>query len=42
MKKQDTSTASGEKSTTDKSGKFIIDPKEKASSSRRGKVIPDK
>ncbi len=42
MKKQETSAAQGGKSTSDKQGDFIIDPKLKVASRRRGKVIPDK
>lgn len=41
MKKKETSTDQGGKSTSDKQNKFVIDEKGKATSGRRGKVIAD-
>ena len=41
MKKKDTSTTQGEKTTTDKQEKFIVVEKGKDTSGRRGKVIAD-
>jgi hypothetical protein len=41
MKKKETSTTQGGKTAPSKPGNIILDKKATASSSRRGKVIPE-